>query len=529
MKQNILILSAALLLGATSCNSFLEEDPRSQVTSASYITTEAQAISNTNYLYRTGAPSLYASTGIYAGSKSMLGGYVSGYFDNEYAGQEIVVSHSKALTRNAVNIANDMDGIWDACYRSINVANKGIAEIAGVEGIDTNTATELIAASKFFRAYNYFVLVKTFGNVPMPTEPTTSPEGLEIPQTPAADVYALIISDLKDAVAGLPSGAFYNNSGEVTSNVANALLASVYMQVSGYPVQSNNYAGALTAAEAIITSGYHSLTANDDLGQNSAYNKLRKTDGLPEVIYGYEYNDAVSTSGWWPASSLPASAAGWNVFQYVITNNTYGLSNGIFNMYNPQTDLRMQEKQFFINEFEGVDKNGNAVKHTISPASNYYFYDEQAMLETGRGTKDVNIYRYAEILLIAAEAAAQTGDLSKAANYLSQVQARATLTGATAAEIASSLMSLSKDALIEEIWSERLRELPLEFRIWDDICRTRKYPTFSEANKGKVTFIDVVGATSPWGPTFTEKDLLWPISTNEMQRNPQLVQNPGYN
>ncbi|KAA6304898.1 RagB/SusD family nutrient uptake outer membrane protein, partial [termite gut metagenome] len=75
---------------------------------------------------------------------------------------------------------------------------------------------------------------------------------------------------------------------------------------------------------------------------------------------------------------------------------------------------------------------------------------------------------------------------------------------------------------------ERMRELVFEFRIWDDICRTRLYPVTSDSNPGKATFVNVIGAKNPWEQTFQEKHLLWPISANEIQRNPSLTQNSGY-
>jgi len=529
MKNNMkkiisLFLGIGLLTVTTACTDFLDEDPKSQITSSQFLITESQAEQNINYLYRTGAPSLFASTGIYNGTKSMLGGYVSGYFDNEYAGQEVVVQYSKSLSRTSVNIANDMDGVWDPCYEAINVANAGIKYIPGIEGISEAKKKQYLAESKFFRAYNYFWLVKMFGSVPLTLEPYESLENIYLTQTDAKTVYAQIISDLKEAVVDLSNEAFYANSARITKNVANTLLAKVYLQISGYPVQEDHYADAAEAAKAIIASGKQSLTTNDDMGAHSAFNKLRTTDGLAESIYAYEYNTSISTSGWWPACSFPNAAAGWGLFKYAITNRNYGISNGYTHVYDETEDLRIQPNQFFHRYFTKPD----GTVADLGALNNWYYYDEEAMLSTGRGTKDINIFRYAEVLLIAAEAVAQGGNIAEAANYLAQVKARSSMSGKTAATIATVYAGMSKEAFIQEVWAERLREFPLEFKIWDDICRTRMYPQFSDSQKGKVSFINVIGASNHWGETFTEKDLLWPISTNELQRNPELVQNPGY-
>ncbi|MDZ7689962.1 MAG: RagB/SusD family nutrient uptake outer membrane protein [Balneolaceae bacterium] len=76
---------------------------------------------------------------------------------------------------------------------------------------------------------------------------------------------------------------------------------------------------------------------------------------------------------------------------------------------------------------------------------------------------------------------------------------------------------------------ERLRELALNFKIWTDIQRTRQYPVPSESNPGEVNFVDVVGASNNWGQTYEEHHLLYPIPDDEIQTNPALEQNPGYN
>ena len=526
MKNNILIILLSLVIGAiTSCSNFLDENPRSSLTSAGFYQTPAQAEASVNILYRAGFPTMYGAGSAYGGPNAMLGGYVSGYFDNEYAGQEVVVQYSKELSRTSVNIANQMDGVWDACYSAINRANSAIKYIPSID-MDANQSAKLIAEAKFFRATNLFYLVKMFGELPLNLEPYESLEGLYIPRTSTSEIYKQIIADLKEAVSVLPNASFYNNSGRITKNVANTALADVYLQVSGFPVQENHFADAATAAKAVISSGKHSLTQNLNKTDQSAYNILRETDGLNEAVYAYEFNNTVSPSGWWPTYSFPNSAAGWGLFKYAITNLSYGVSNGFFNIYDPAKDIRGQEKQFFFTKYERPD---NGKVEDLGVLANWYYFDKVAMLETGRGTKDFNIYRYSQVLLIAAEAIAQSeGVTAEAASYVAQLKARASSAGKTVAAFETELMGLSKDAYINEVWVEKMRELPLEFKLWDDIIRTRQYPQFSAANKGSVSFVNVVGAPNNWGKTFTEKDLLWPISTNEMQRNPELIQNPGY-
>ena len=87
---------------------------------------------------------------------------------------------------------------------------------------------------------------------------------------------------------------------------------------------------------------------------------------------------------------------------------------------------------------------------------------------------------------------------------------------------------MSVDEFVEEVWTERYRELPFQTKVWHDMQRTRKYPETSAANPGEVTYTDLIGHENAWGQTFDEHHLLFPISETELQRNPELEQNDGY-
>ena len=130
--------------------------------------------------------------------------------------------------------------------------------------------------------------------------------------------------------------------------------------------------------------------------------------------------------------------------------------------------------------------------------------------------------------MIAAEAIAKTdGVTDEAIAYLADVRARA-YWQTSRNEIIAELSGLSVDDFVAEVWKERLRELVLEFRIWADVQRTRMFPVTNDSGNGEIAFENVIGHTSIWGKTFEEKHLLFPISENERQRNPNLSQNTGY-
>ena len=101
--------------------------------------------------------------------------------------------------------------------------------------------------AKFFRALNRFSLLRTFGA--HPTTRTSSTSGTE------AALYSLVIKDLQDAIARLPHKTFIENKSRVSAFIARALLAEVYMQMSGLPLQENKWAEATAILRPILASG----------------------------------------------------------------------------------------------------------------------------------------------------------------------------------------------------------------------------------------------------------------------------------
>lgn len=527
-KIYIAALACLSLMGLTSCESWLDEEVRSSMTGNDFNKTETQISEQVTRLYRRGAPSELSGAGsAYMGPVSTLPGMLTGYFRNEYEGQEQTCRYSRNLERqnNTNTVSQSFESLYYYSYSAINIANSVLAYAPDIK-MDDSSRNQYIGEAKFFRAFNYFTLVKYFGDVPLSTTPYEEPNNLELAKSSTSEVYAQIESDLTDAVSKLPAVKFCKNGYRVGKYAAQMLLTAVYMQ-------EGKYSEAATVAKDLIANSGHALATNDNLGTGSAYNKLRQNDDLDEVIYSYEYNSTISTSSWWPSYSFDSQAEG--LFKsYSIFRNIYGASSRYLNVYEAK-DLRIQPNQFFhwTYTFPTADKvsveAGTVITDENDEAWNWYWYDENALLTTGQGTKDFNFFRFSEALLDAAEAIAQSsGVTAEAAGYLAQVQARANMEGKTASEIAAELQKLSKDDFIHTCWTERLREFPLEFKIWDDCTRTGKFPNISSTTKGQVTYVDLVGATNGSGATFKQTDLLWPFPLTELQRNSLLVQNDGY-
>lgn len=520
MKKILTIaVACAGLMSFTACSDFLDEDPRSELVTESFFQTQAQAEGAVNNLYRTGAMNCYTDFGsAYVNTFASLPEELTGYFSNSYENQEIQCKYSRLLTRqdHTIEMASKMDGIWDNCYKGINRANSAIKYIPNIKIDEEGEGERLLAEAKFFRAFNYFYLVKTFGAVPFYTEPYEVAENMELERTETSTIYTQIENDLNEAMAVLADARFTDNH-RITKHTAAMVLTDVYMY-------QHKYAEAAKTAQSIIDSQKYSLLANTDKADNSAYNQLRELDNNSEVIYSYEFDPSISPSNWLPTYAFSSSATA--VFdKYAIFERTHGPIKRYLNIYE-DNDLRIQPKQFFVWEYTNPTNNKT---WSSEDAGCWFYYDEDAMLNTGKGGKDWNIYRYAETLLDAAESIAQsTGVTADAARYLAEIKARANMDGKTVDEIAADLQTLGKQAFIEECWNERLREMPLEFKMWDLCVRVGKFPNISDSTKGQITWVDLVGATNAAGATIKETDLLWPISVNEIQRNPNLEQNPGY-
>ncbi|PVH26194.1 RagB/SusD family nutrient uptake outer membrane protein [Sphingobacterium corticibacter] len=518
-KYIILGLGASAMLSMSSCKDFLDENPRTDVGEGDYYTTQAQAQENVNTLYRLGAPTFYGNAnGAYQGPFASIPVMLTGYFENSYEGQEQINQYSRLLTRqqNTRIVSNRINEIWRTAFQAINIANGAIKNIPNITMPD-DVKARLTGEAKFFRAFNYFFMVKMFGGLPLSTDQYASlDQDFFLPRSAPAEVYKVIEEDLIAAVESLPDGIFNSSGRRVNRNVAAIALANVYLQ-------QNKYAEAVPYIDIVLQSG-HTLATNTDLAANSAYNKLRTSDLLDETIYAMEFDAVINPGGSWPTYGFTASANA--IFdKYTIFERVYGPTNRFLNVYEDD-DLRIKPNQYYhwsyTNPLNDRTWNGGTV------AGVWAFVEEDALLNTGRSVKDRNIYRYAEALLIAAEVKARATGVATAAGHLAEVRARASTTGETVAEITAQLQGLSVDQFVQEVWKERLRELPLEFKMWDDCLRTGMFPNISATNRGQVTFQPLVGAANGSGATFKQSDLVYPISMDELQRNPNLEQNPEY-
>ncbi|MDR7130936.1 hypothetical protein J2X69_003295 [Algoriphagus sp. 4150] len=526
--KKLTILYIGVLLLASACDGFLEEKPKDEVASTQYFTRPEHARDAVNALYRTGAMQFFQANGSYSGARIMFGPYLSGFVDNEYKGQEVHVQRGQNMTHDGLNLSDYFNSMWSDMYRGISRANNAIKYIPETTGISETQTTQYMAEAKFFRAFNYYYLVRMFGAVPLITEPYESLENLFLERTPASQVYALIIEDLESAIAsgGLSDMSMVNNSSRITKTVAQTVLAEAYLTMSGAAIGEDNYAKSAQAVREIVNSGNYALVqhtrngAGEIIENGSAYNKIKDRDQVPgEFIYYYEYEIGI-VNNIYPSWSYPSIVS--PLLAYAIANNAYAPTQPLIASYHPDEDLRIQEKQYF---HSSIELNGEIIQFQRAP---FMWEDQEAAYETALSDKDMPMYTYANVLLIGAESIAKSeGVTAEAVDYLAQIRERA-LWKKSPAEIRNELSGLSAEQFVQEVWKERVRELVFEFPIWFDVMRTGKFPKPLNNGTGDIDFVDAVGATNFFNGSIKQQNMLFPIPEQELQRNPSLTQNPGY-
>ncbi|MFV0329700.1 MAG: RagB/SusD family nutrient uptake outer membrane protein [Dysgonomonas sp.] len=519
----------------SSCDSFLEEEPEDKKSADQHWKTETDAKSGVNALYFGGVPYLHNTDvdGGWTPKATMWGGIMSGLFVDKRKDRTFT-SASENSNFNIEAFNSTADKLWNEFYKGSSRSNFVIANIPNMTGVLSESQIKnFLAQGKFFRAYSYFYLAKEFGDVPYIDFPYLSLDDIYKEPMSAAEIYKKVEQDLLDALAGdaLPNKAFYDNGCYVTKPMAQTLLAQVYLQWAGAPLNggSEYYAKAAAMAEEVIKGKVHALVqadgSSDDL--NSAFNVIKTTKTSNEIIFAKEFNKTTLDIGnSYYHRAIETDAAQWGIFAAGGLYNAYLPCDMLIDSYDP-ADIRGHEKQFFFWEYT-YTLNDEVITRKLGSTGNWAWFDEEATIKGRDGDYNMPTMRYAEVLLIAAEGLARTGKEAEARAYLNQVRKRAGLGNETA----------TGDALIQSILTERFHEFPLEFKIWDDIRRTRLYPEANGSKSGKLKWVPLGTAVIQNKPErFTkvggipEHALLWPIPLAEMQANPSLEghQNPGWN
>lgn len=523
-----IFISGALLslIGLGACSKFLQENPKSEQPVGAYYQTIDEVQSAVNYLYNvaSGSNSFYNVGGLYDANNAFALDVMSGLANNTVS-QNPAIYYFESLTQTAENAGNYTQGVWGSLYNNIASANTIITQVAASTTLDTTASKPLVATARFFRAMDYYYLVRVFGAVPLVLQPYTSLNNLFVPRTPLDSVYQAIVADLTWAInnGNLADKPMGSNGNQVSKGTCEGVLAEVYLTMAGYPLQGGqqDYQLALSTAQALLSSGGGYALFTNSPGQ-TAFDMLRNpaNDQGSEYLYFVEYSSSIQQSPLPEYSfpnTFPSTVPNSNLkVAYTLVTQAWTPSTTLLNMYDSVNDIRRHEKQFYSTSFNYLTTAGTPASINYGLYMPYRWYDSTAIFSTAASGKYTSVYRLADVYLIAAEAANELGQ--DPTPYLQPILARAYVTAPTLPSGQSNLRAF--------IWAERYRELAMEAHFWFDVIRTRMYPDVGTNHT--VTFSDVVGHANGRGQSFQSYDLLWPLPSTEVQRNPSLTQNPGY-
>lgn len=491
-KILITALTMSLLLGSCS-KDFLEIPSETALSTATFYKTEADFQQAINGAY---APlrSIYNGTsGVNVSGAWGMGELRSDnttyIFNPGYRG-EIDPEAIADFTNQPSNSVSTAKYVAD--YQIIARVNQVLAPIDGVD-FDETSKNNIKGQAYFLRALAYFDLVQYFGKVPLHLVPVTNREGASLPLSEVAAVYDQIISDATQAAALLlPKST--QEAGRATSGAAKTLLGNVY-------AVQNKWPEAELILKEVIDSNEYTLLG-DYASVFSVANK-NNSESVFEVQFK-EGTEGYASSFIYEMLPMPMTAA--QVAAITAASNTQALGTEAYNIPTPDLiaayetgDLR-KDKSIATVVLDG--KTYPYIKKLLQPHS-------QARI-TGTNWP---VYRYAEVLLLYAEALNEQG--KSVSHYLNDVRNRANLGNSTA---------VGQADLRAAILAERRVELAFENKRWLDLVRTGNAQTVMAAYGARVkanpqAYYFPTGIT-PAPAAFGTISLLFPLPASESLLSP---------
>ncbi|WP_226064978.1 RagB/SusD family nutrient uptake outer membrane protein [Kaistella polysaccharea] len=380
---------------------------------------------------------------------------------------------------------------WNGHYKIIYDANE-LINAAAATG-DTSVGTGInVAEAKVIRAFCYFELRRDYGEVPINLKTIDVPKDEIAPKNKVAEVDAQIIKDLTEAKDVLPTQWASAYLGRATSGLANTLLAKLYLY-------QKDWSKSLQAAEVVINSNAYSLNASYDTeftkdGNNSRESilEVQKTYDYPTKYTNNFYeSQGVRGSGEWDLGwgfNVPSTGLVAAYEEGDLRKKTTILTSGGPDIYNTPGLILPDSPPLAQKYWNGKAYTRPSERQQYATGKNYW--------------ENIKIIRYADVLLIAAEAANELGQSANAAMYLNKVRNRAGLPNTTAADMMS---------MREAIKQERRVEFGMEFERFYDLVR----------------WGDATTVLAPFG--YTDRNKYFPIPQDAIDKSQGvLIQNPNY-
>lgn len=473
-----------------SCEKAVEVEPVSVITSPSFWKTQNDAVGAINGLY-------VQFRKVTDQELFLLGEARSEVLASALAG---TVGLDKYYNQS-LNVSNAGPS-WINIYQTINHANLLLKYVPTISFSDENEKNEILAQAYSMRAFLYFVLSKTWGKVPIRTEPTEgyNPSTIQIPRSEIAEIFTLIKSDLEAALSLYPNSNMPAGRAKWNKQATLALKGDVYLWTAKKLNGGNDdLTAALNALTAVKTNNISLLENYSDVF--SYTNK-----GNNEILFAVRYqilesNNNIHEYMYYNASNLPT-----NISPEVRNAiGTIGLGNN--------GNSIMQVSALVRNQFTNDDARKLGTFYEVkSPAGEFF----SAITSKGKGfveagtrhfKDDVIIYRYAEVLLMIAEAKNALGQ--NPAVEINEVRKRAYGVNYNYHIFINGSQSTNDDAILKE----RLFELTFEGKRRWDLLRFNKAFDLVPALQGKQSQTHL---------------LLFPIGSALRSLEPLVDENPGW-
>lgn len=531
-----LVFSALVLLFSCDADKLDLKNPN-QLSPDTYFTSAAQVQSAVNAVY---------------GSLQTTGMYNRGmwYGNDNMSHENTCMPQQEADKRQWLNFSFDathglIEAYWNSCYRGINKAN---FVINNEESMKTKIPTSLlsdamrdkyIGEAKFLRALYYFFLVDKFGDVPLylGVDPAEK-DGLA--RTPKAEVWAQIEADCLDAAAKCRAKA-NEDAGRATSGAAWGLLGKArlfqknyqgaldaFNHITGYslePVYFNNFMEETENGPESLFEVQWNIAA----GYSSQWNSDRTDEGLNEACFrGQEYG-CLNWFNVFPSQDL------WDEFETTADNGVKTDPRRGYciyhtgDLYNNNT-MTITIDSTIVYAPDGVTVIDHYQKRGWKKYQNYYKAATEGAVAGNESGINMKVIRYADILLMKAEAEANKpgGSLTTAVGYMNEVRARADVDMPLygSAEMDAIYPVATLEQFMVALEHERKIELCGEQVRFPDLVRWGRLAAFIAEVKPSCPKADQAALVFQ-----APKNLVYPIPQKEIDVNPNIGQedqNPGY-
>lgn len=505
MKKNlikpgvrILLLCMLICFFAACKKSFLDITPDHYTTEDNFYATEDDFIEATNAVYGDMQKFILKAHILQEGRSDNT--TYDNYIDQGSIGGSVQLGFmDQFIETSDATIVSDA---WNLIYAGIKDCNVPLSYLNTV-AVNEDIAKRLEGELRFFRAYFHFAAVQYWGDVPLLTGPINSAEeAFNIRRNTIEEVYQAIIDDVKFSESALPDGYAGADIGRITKGAAKMLLANVYMT-------KHDYVNAQAELNDIVQSNKYRLLEDyadifDPANKNNA-----------ESVFEVQFKDG--TAG--EASNFIYQFAPVGSRGTVFNGPGTGGGNNL-----PTLDM--------VNAYEPGDLRKDAsVGSFLRGGSQVYYvkkYDHDADVNYATTPDNWPVYRYADVLLLLAEAInEQAYQTSLPFQLLNDVRTRAGLEAFSPADLPD------QDAFRKALAKERRVELAFENHRWFDLLRTGKVIEVMTAYRE----IEVANPTTPPSSylpynsnsfVVTANKLLFPIPSAELNKNPNIQQNPGY-